>query len=440
MVARGNMQRLGLVLLGVVLVAGFYMVLERRFIEGGLYPHYASYRSDPLGTSVIYETLERLGTREVSRNRQPLEARKDLDGETAILLLGYPREDFTDLRVPADSEVLRAVDAGARLVITLNPDLVPEIYQPSLSEEEEDWIEERRRIREERMRRTLAGEEEEEEEEEEDREEEESAEERLEKEMEELFGLRFTTRTGFAFATLEGFERPEGGWETVPGETLAPDGVPAELPYWRSQFRFELRDPAWKAVVLVGNDPVVIERRWGRGSLVVTTDSYFVSNESLHFGGEPGFLLWLLGDKKKVVFDETIHGTSESGGAMKLIRRHRAHGVFFGLFVFLVLWAWRSASTLVPGNEDLERGIVSAGGAVAGEETGSGFIRLLRRSVRPSELIPRCVEMWKGTLSAELPAGTAEQIDRLVAEHRRDPKRHGIVETYVAIAERLRKR
>ncbi|NLT69788.1 MAG: hypothetical protein GXX91_03720 [Verrucomicrobiaceae bacterium] len=438
MLTPGNMKRLGLVLLGVVLVTGFYMVLERRFIEGGLYPHYASYRSDPLGTSVIYETLERFGTWEVSRNRKPLEARKDLDEETAILLLGYPREDFLDLRVPADSEVLRAVDAGARLVITLNPDLVPEIYQPTVSEEEEDWIEERRRIREERLRRTLAGEEGVEEEE--DGEKKESEEERLEREMGELFGLRFTTRTGFSFATLEGFERPEGGWETVPGETLAAEGVPAELPYWRSQFRFELRDPAWKAVVLVGSDPVVIERRWGRGSMVVTTDSYFVSNESLHFGGEPGFLLWLLGDKKKVVFDETIHGTSESGGAMKLIRRHRAHGVFFGLFVFLILWAWRGASTLVPGNEELERGIVSAGGAVVGEETGSGFIRLLRRSVRPSELIPRCVEVWKGTLSAELPAETAGQIDRLVADHRRDPKRHGIVETYAAIAERLRKR
>lgn len=429
------MMRLGLVLLGVVLMTGFYMVLERRFLEGGLYPHYASHRSDPLGTSVFYETLERLGTWEVSRNRKPLDTRKDLDGETAILLLGYPREDFLDLRVPADSEMLRAVDAGARLVITLNPDFVPEVYQPSVSEEEEEWLEERRRIREERLRRSLAGEDEEEE-----KEKKESEEENLEREMADLFGARFTTRTGFTFATLEGFERPEGGWETVPGETLAPEGVPAELPYWRSQFRFELRDPAWKAVALVGEDPVVIERRWGRGSLVVTTDSYFVSNESLHFGGEPGFLLWLLGDKKKVVFDETVHGTSESGGAMKLIRRHRAHGVFFGLFVFLILWAWRSASSLVPGNEDLEGGIVSAGGAVAGEETGSGFIRLLRRSVLPSELIPRCVEVWKGTLSAELPAETADKIDRLVADHRRDPKRHGIVETYAAISEQLRKR
>lgn len=440
MLTRINIMRLGLVLLGLILVAGFFMVLERRFLEGGLYPHYASYRSDPLGTSAFYETLERLDSYEVSRNREPLHTRRDLDEDTAILLLGYPREDFVDLRAPTDSEVLRAVEVGARLVITLNPDLVPEVYQPSVSEKEEEWREERRRIREERYRRSHVEETEQEDEAGGDEEKRVPEEERLNREMTGVLGPLFTTRTGFDFATLEGFERPEGGWETGPGQTITPDGVPAELPFWRSQFRFEPRDPAWKAVVLVEKDPVVIERRWGLGSIVVTTDSYFVSNESLHFGSEPGFLLWLLGDKKKVVFDETIHGTVESGGGMKLIRRYRAHGVFFGLFVFLILWAWRSAATLVPVTEDLDRGIVSAGGAVVGEETGSGFVRLLRRSVPPSVLVSKCVEIWRQSLTADPPTETVDRIEQILMEHRRDPKRRGIVVTYAAIAERLRKR
>lgn len=443
MLTRANMMRLGLILLGVVLVAGFFVVLERRFAEGGLYPHYASFRTDPMGTSAYYETLERLDGFEVSRNLKSLNTLKELDGDTVILLLGYPREDFDNLRAPLNSEVLRAVDEGARLVITLNPELVPEAFKPTLSDKEEDWIEERRRIREERLRRALereqgkekpAGEDKTEEEEREDEEE------RLEQELIEMVGPLFTTHTGFDFSTLEGFERPEGGWETDPGETLMTGGVPAELPNWRSQFRLEVTDPLWKKVALVEGDPVAIERPWGRGSIVVTTDSYFVSNESLHFGAEPGFLLWLLGDKSKVVFDETIHGTVESGGAMKLIRRYRAHGVFFGLLVFLILWAWRSASTLVPGSEENERGLVSAAGAVAGEETGSGFIRLLRRSVPPSALLPQCVEVYRGSLTADLPSETASRIDGLVAEHRRDPKRHGVVETYNAIADLLRKR
>lgn len=155
MLKRANLMRLGLILLGVMLAAGFFIVLERRFAEGGLYPHYASFRTDPMGTSAYYETLEELDGFEVSRNLKSLNSLKELDGETVILLLGYPREDFDNLRAPLNSEVLRAVDEGARLVITLNPELVPEAFKPTLSEKEEDWIEERRRIREERLRRAL---------------------------------------------------------------------------------------------------------------------------------------------------------------------------------------------------------------------------------------------------------------------------------------------
>jgi hypothetical protein len=447
MLTRVNMMRLGLLLLGVILTLGFFAVLDRRFAEGGLYPHYASFRTDPLGTSALYETLDRLGSYEVSRNLKPLNNRKELDKDTVILLLGYPREDFDSLRAPQNSEVLRAVEAGARLVITVNPELVPEAYKPELSEKEEKWIEERRRIREERMRRALEGDKEtpadgkpKEEKEEEEEEEEENDEERLEREMTETVGPLFTVYAGFALETLEGFQRPEGGWEASSGETLSAGGVPAELPNWRSQYRFEIIEPAWKSVGLVGDRAVIIERSLGKGSIVVTTDSYFVSNESLHFGAEPAFLLWLLGDKKKVVFDETIHGTTESGGAMKLIRRYRAHGVFLGLLVFLVLWAWRSASSLVPGSDEHDRGLVVSGDTVAGEETGSGFIRLLRRSVPPSSLLPQSVEVWKGSLTADLPAAALSRVEELLAEHRRDPKRFGIVETYAAIAGVLRKR
>lgn len=443
MLTSGNMMRLGLLLLGVVLIFGFFAVLERRFAEGGLYPHYASYRTDPMGTSALYETLARLEPYEVSRNLKPLSEDKALDGETAILLLGYPREDFENLRAPLRSELLRAVEDGARLVITINPELVPEVYQPELSEREKEWGEERRRIREERMRRALGdGKEGSEGKDPEGRpkSEKDEAEERLEREMTDTVGPLFTVFAGFGLETLEGFQRPEGGWETFPGKTLSPGGMPAELPRWRSQYRFEIKEPGWQEVGLVDHRPVIIERSLGRGSIVVMTDSYFASNESLHFGAEPSFLLWLLGGKTKVVFDETIHGTTESGGAMKLIRRYRAHGVFFGLFVFLILWAWRSASSLVPGNDQQDRGLVVSGDTVVGEETGSGFIRLLRRSVPPSQLLAQSVELWKSTLKAELPAATNTRIEELLARHRRDPKRHGIVETYAAISALLRKR
>lgn len=452
---RATATKLGLVLLGALLVAGFFGVLEKRFSEGGIYPYYASFRSDPLGTSVFYESLDRIESLSVSRNLTDLNAVQGLDEDSVILMLGYPRDGFEEIRAPESSPVMKAVEAGARLVITMNPELVPEKFQPGISDLEDDWIERRRRIREERAARRLstpkpeaggneapvASEKEVNDDggESTDEEEMEKEEAEFEKQMEEVLGPTLTKKLGFAIPSSDSFERPAEGWETRAGESLV-GIVPAELPQWRSQYRFETKDPAWKAVVSVGEDPVVIERLFGKGSVVLASDSYFTSNESLHLGAEPGFLLWLIGGKKKVIFDETIHGTVETGGAMKLIRRYRAHGIFFGLIAFLALWAWRSAAPLVPGSEDRERGLVGEGGAVMGEGTGSGLIRLLRRSVPSTSLLSQCVEVWTQSRVAGAANPGREKIDQMLARHRREPKQFGMVETYRGIVELLRKR
>ena len=450
--------KIGLVLLGALLVAGFFGILEKRFAEGGIYPLYASFRSDPLGTSAFYESLEQLGTFSVSRNRIHLNNIEGLDADTAILLLGYPRDGFEDLRAPESSPVMKAVEEGGRLVITMNPELVPEVFRPGLSELEEDWIERRRRLREERASRRVseakpdsdgaseptdaeeadgkpvAGGEEEEAEEEEDEEA------KLERQMDEVLGPLLTDKIGFAIPSSGPFERPAEGWETRPGETIAASGVPPELPSWRSQYRLEAKDPAWKVVVYVGEEPVVIERAFGKGTIVLASDTYFASNESLHHGAEPGFLLWLTGGKGKVVFDETIHGTIETGGAMKLIRRYRAHGILLGILVFMSLWAWRSAVPLVRGSEAQDRGLVGEGGMVLGEGTGSGLIRLLRRSVPSSLLLSRCVEVWAQSRAAGSASAERGKLDPVLDRHRLDPKQFGLVDSYRAMVDLLRKR
>lgn len=432
-------KKVGLVLLGAALAAGFYGVLEKRFAEGGIYPHYASYRSDPLGTSALYESLEGLEGLSVSRNVTNLQTVKGLDSETVLLLLGYPVNGIDDLRAPDDSPVMKAVSEGARLVLTVNPGLVPEVYQPARSEVEDDWIERRRRIRD---ARKGEGKESAKDAEKEAEDRAEKTEEEEEKEIElrvvQLLGGRLTAKLGFE-VTSPSFERPEEGWETEAGEALPVDGEGVDLPLWKSQYRLESKDESWRPALLVDGTPVVLERSYGKGSVVVASDTYFASNESLHFGAGPEFLLWLLGGKTKVVFDETIHGSTETGGAMKLIRRYRAHGVFFGLLVFLALWAWRSASPLVSGSEASDRGLGSDG-TVMGEETGTGFIRLLRRSVAPAALLERCVEIWSGSSGSGAPSAARDGVGKILARHRSDPKQFGAVEAYRAIADLLRKR
>ena len=123
------MTWLGMTALGVVFVVGFVEILGKRFAEGGIYPHYASFRSDPMGTSAFFETLQSLVGVEVTRNIEGLDTIEGLDNKTVVLLLGLPRESLDSLRVPEDSALMKAVKAGARIVVTINPQFVPEMFR-----------------------------------------------------------------------------------------------------------------------------------------------------------------------------------------------------------------------------------------------------------------------------------------------------------------------
>lgn len=427
MLSRRYLTWFGLVLLGIVLGVGFLGVIDKRFAEGGVYPHYASFRSDPLGTSALYESLSTMPDVTAVRNITSLNTVESLDGDTVLLLLGLPRENLGDLRIsPNGSPVLDAVRAGGRLVVTINPGLVPEKFQPVQSEEEEDWFERRRKLREERIRSRDGKSEEELEKEEED----------FEKAMDEALGVRFTAKFGFLLESMESFERPEEGWELKPG----PKKEVIALPDWYSQFRFKKSSKEWKTIARTAGGPVVIERKLGEGSIVFASDSFFVSNEALHREAAPEFLVWLLGDKTKVVFDETIHGVQESGGAMVLMREYRVHGVFFGLILFAALWAWRSSSPLAPGEDFSGSGLAASAGAVAGEESSSGLTRLLRRSIAPKQLLRQCLELWEESRKRELPKEAQKKIASVLSKYEGESRNRDAVASYRVISECLRKR
>lgn len=426
----------GLAILFVGLVAVFVRVLELRFSTGDIYPHYSTLRSDPLGAMALYEAFESTDGFEVSRNHDHLMAIDTLDGDTALILCGLARQSFGRLRAPGESPALQAVrNEGARLVMVINPELVPSKYDLE-DKEEEKWWKRRQEFREKRQKESADDAEDSAEIEAREKETESELEklrEEFESTQEEQNGPRLTEAFEVDISSPESFERPESGWELEPGE-----GAPKVLPFWFSQYRFtDLGDP-WTVIASVDGDPVVVERPFGKGTIALTSDAYFASNEALWLGADTPFLLWLTGGKPKLIFDETIHGSTETGGVVKLIRQFRLHGFFVGLLIFVVLLAWKSGASLTPGNESIERGLVGGGGAVAGEETDSGLVRLLRRSIRPKELIAQCLQVHRGSsgASGDGPllrrehSGQAAAIDRVVARHRERPGELGALEAY----------
>jgi len=425
------------------LVAVFAAILEMRFSPGDIYPHYSTHRSDPLGARAFYESLEKLQGIEARRNVVSLQRIKGLDSDTTLLLLGVPYASFRSLQATEDSPVLKAVREGTRLVVTMNPGFVPLGTQEN--DAVEDWIERR-----DQLKKKEAREEEPEEDEEGKMEEgkgDGSGEDSDLKEGEQ--GEPLTQHLEFRFTVPEEFERPEQGWavEGKPVEGEVPQGgeslpLPKVFPNWHSQYRIDELGEAWHTVAVVEGEAVVVERPYGEGKIVLASDCYFASNEALWRGGDTTFLWWLIGGRGKVVFDETIHGSIEKGGMMKLVRRYRLHGFIVGLFIFLGLFAWSSGSSLVPGSEETERGLIGTGEAVTGEDASSGMVRLLRRNLKPSELLEQCMGIWReaeggGGGGVALTAEQEQEVAELLETRRTKPKLLTVSDGYKSLVKVL---
>jgi hypothetical protein len=165
---------------------------------------------------------------------------------------------------------------------------------------------------------------------------------------------------------------------------------------------------------------VVIERSYGNGSIVLCSDSFFLSNEAMKKNRYPQLLSWLCGTHRKIVFDETHLGVSRSPGIATLLRKYGLAPFFISLVGLALLAIWKQATRLVPVYEEEERAFVDPG-----KDAFTGFTNLLRRNISPGYILSSCLEEWKRSfthgkqnLSALLP-----RIQEIIAEDRAKPKK-----------------
>ena len=403
-------------LLGWVLVS----VVNLKFASGEHYPHYSTWKSEPLGARALFESCQRLDGMTVSRNLAPLNQFGSSRPDTTFLLLGIQSRDLGGLRVSGKSGILEGVRRlGGRLVITINPQL-------NFWGEEPDWVA-APKIRQENpdpVGAEAPGS---------------SAPEKSQPGAEPVvspatpdFGL--PGEMGFQVASHGEMARPGAGWQVT---ALDRTRLPDPLPQWWSSLHFSQLTPEWEILATVLDHPVVVRRDWGVGEVILASDSFFASNQALRESPQPAFLSYLLGDARRVVFDETIHGAKEDVGVMALVREHGLTGFFYGLLVFLALFAWRGASSLVPRNAELDRGLSE--GALVGLDAGSGLARLLRSTLRGRDLLATCVEIWKRDVPHASRNDAAEmvaEVEKIAAESGQTAR--SVVEGYARITESLK--
>jgi hypothetical protein len=185
----------------------------------------------------------------------------------------------------------------------------------------------------------------------------------------------------------------------------------------------------WTVLEKLDGFPVLIERPFRKGSLVLSADSYRFSNEAMLRDRQSAVLSHIIGDKREIIFDESHLGTEEEISVGALARRYHLEGVFLGTLLLVTLFLWKSTSSFLPPQSDPEDLDV-----VSGRSATAGLMNLLKRSVPPAELLPVCSAEWMKTARLISPS-KLQRIKSALGSEQKDALR-----TYQVIHQILKER
>ncbi len=364
------MKSRAIAIAGLIVAGGFvtalYALLALQYRTGENLPEYSSLRKDPLGASAFYEALAGLPDFEAARNRLPLREWDARFKGTLILAGAWPAVPMNENAV---ARLEGFVAAGGRLVIAFRGGSAFSDTAPEEPEDESATDDEPVEPGDQDEQRGDG--------------------------IQELLSVVFLDdRWGFSYSyddtgvTIGG---PEG--YLVERSEYAPASLPDPLS-WRGALSFEQWHESWAPVYVRGKDrAVVLERSWGRGAIVLASDSYLLSNEALRLERQTSYLSWLVGPHRYVIFDESHLGLEPRVGVMTLARRYGLLPVLAVFGIVYVLFIWRNATSLTP-----RRGPTDAPGEQRVEKGASeALASLLPRATKPAHLLRTCVEIWAQT-------------------------------------------
>jgi hypothetical protein len=375
------------VLLAVLCVAAFVFgsveLFQLRFEAGDVYPPYSSLRADPLGTMAFYESLQRLPGLRVGRDFRPTNLLPEAQ-DTVYLHLAASTWEWRWLPVEQFKEIETFLRRGGRLVVTFFPETSQpfRFLTPMGDEDDLKTAKPGKRGPQQKKGKEAS-----------------PARKKKKQSMrpggeKDMFGsVRLKERWGVEF----GFEKLPQSKGDVYEPVLVTNRSARVLPEkldWHSGAVFTQVAEPWQVIYARGTNAVVIERRFGDGSVVLATDSFFLSNEALRKDRHADLLAWLVGPGHSVVFDEAHFGILEGQGVATLMRKYRLHGCAAGLLMLALLFIWKNSVSFVPPHAETRPQAF-----VTGKAAAAGFVNLLRRNIRSRDLLEVCHREWKKSVA-----------------------------------------
>lgn len=377
-------RRRALVVLSMILfaaVAGVLVLFRLRLGQGDSFPVYSSLRADPLGTRALHDGLDLLPEFHVERHLKVLESLPLLPPRT-IVLAGLDTRRWHRFR-ERDFEALdAAVRAGSRLVITMRAESASDDADPSNARKGTDWDDPEEDAPE--PNRDPAPSKEKAEKPSADPGKSDQPEKRPSRPRARYVDPQ--GRWGIELKERWLFDRDAGAVRAALASPALPESIA-----WRSDLHFAPNSAApWRTLYTRANEPVLVERGHGLGSIVLAADSYFLSNECLQRERSTELLAWVIGPHRHVVFDEYHLGVIETPGIAALARRYGLGGAFVTFLLLAALFVWQRTAIFVPPTAELPE-------LALNYHPAAGLESLLRRAVKADELAAVCTAEWKRT-------------------------------------------
>lgn len=393
------------VVLAAALIFGITRLFTLRFDHGDVYPPYSTLRADPLGAKALFEALEEMPGLELRRNFRPLVQLKT-EGNAALVYAGVSRQSEWGIEELQDFQ--RRIALGGRAVFTFQPERLqapakPAEKPPIKSAEKDAPVKTKPEPGDFKDRAALTF-----------------------ADVAERLGFRFQRFTG------------EEGDAVREHATIAA-GAPSLEPRipWHSTLYFTDLHPGWQTLYICRGRPVVIERPFGAGTIVLAGDSYFLSNEALRRERSPQLLAWLAGPARTIVFDEEHHNVTETANVATLARKYRLHGLVAGLLLLIGLFLWQSLTPFLPALAT--RGAEAT--LVAGRGASEGLVNLLRRAVPPGDVLAVCAQEWRKTFDPDARSSRATHLDGVLAQEQvRKARERQPVQAYETIRQHFSKK
>jgi hypothetical protein len=405
--------------LAALLSLALMRLFELRYARGDVYPPHSTLRADPLGAKAIFDALSGMPGFEARRNYRPLVRLKPSQPVT-LVYAGVPYEArWSEDELP---EFESLVNKGARAVFAFSREFkttdtqrlasgtpgprprqrqrgpsaqtpppgtpIPGVT-PKAVPEPDDWEE----------------------------------------------GIPFrdaAARWGFAFdiAQDEEIEALSANAERADDAGDLEPTVP-----WHSALYFKGLGRDWRVLYRCNGVPVIAERAYGEGSIVIASDSFFITNEGLRNARAPKLLARLIGPPRTVIFDEEHLGVTESMNVAGLARKYDLEGALLAVLFVVALFIWKNAVPFLPPHAD--RQTTDVAGAAASE----GFVNLLRRSVPSGQILAACVNEWRRARGRRVRPEELAHVETVLRAHDgRGVSGKDAAAAYRTIAEGLRRR